>query len=162
MVCSWLSTLPPEVNQPRPLWANEGQPLMKTKTIIATSRPTTATTSEPSISSARPSDHRGTSSAARYSSSRRYPSVANYFYFLVLERLNAGTPPDLAMILPAIGLVRTQSANRCTSGFGLLVGVTKKMNRDSGYFSFLTFFAEQATPFRLTDLTDLSCQARPK
>ena len=49
-----------------------------------------------------------------------------------VTRLNAGTPPALAMILPAIGLVLTQSAKRCSAGDELFVGSTRKMNRDSG------------------------------
>ena len=71
------------------------------------------------------------------------PSVAIHrlYFFFLLVRLNAGTPPDFAMTFPATGLVRTQSANRWISGFEPLVGNTRKMNRDSGYFSFLTFFA---------------------
>ena len=44
----------------------------------------------------------------------------------------------------------------------LFVGSTRKMNLDSGYLSFLTCFALQATPLRVSFLTDRSCQARPK
>src|SRR3954447_4094473 len=98
MVCIWLSTLPSAVNHDSPLWENEGQPLTKTKTTIATSSPTTATTSAPRINSARRSESRGTSSAARYSSSmpRRYPSVAIYRLLLLAGLVERRNPARLS------------------------------------------------------------------
>src|SRR5215218_166704 len=56
---SWSSTSPPAPNQERPLCENDGQPWTKTVTIIASSSPTTAQTSTPSIRSTRWSDHLG-------------------------------------------------------------------------------------------------------
>src|SRR3954447_7125778 len=56
---SWSSTLPPAPNQARPLCENDGQPRTSTVTIIASSSPTTAQTSAPSIRSTRWSDHLG-------------------------------------------------------------------------------------------------------
>src|SRR4051794_606072 len=56
---SWSSTLPEELNQERPLWANEGQAWTKTVTISASSSATTPQTSAPSIRSTRWSDHFG-------------------------------------------------------------------------------------------------------
>ncbi len=114
---SWSSTLPPGPNQARPLCANDGQPRTKTVTIIASSRPTTAQTSAPSIRSTRWSDQRGPYSGVNSSS--------NCYFFGFL--LKAATPPALAITSPASGLVRAQSTNFCTAGLGLAVGRTMKM-----------------------------------
>src|SRR4029077_12060360 len=78
---SWSSTSPPAPNQERPLWAKEGQPWTSTVTIIASSSPTTAPTSAPSIPSTRWSDHRGPYSGG-YSSS-------NLQLLLLVERGHA-------------------------------------------------------------------------
>src|ERR1700733_7916801 len=83
---SWSSTSPPAPNQARPLWENEGQPWTSTVTIIASSSPTTAQTSAPSIRSTRWSDHRGPYSGG-YSSS-------NLQLLLLVERGDAAGLAD--------------------------------------------------------------------
>ncbi len=72
------------------------------------------------------------------------------------------TPPALLMISPASGLVRAQSTNFSTDGFGLAVGSTMKMYRDSGYFSgpTLMFFDSYAMPLTFRVLMPFFCQAR--
>ena len=71
-------------------------------TIIASSSPTTAQTSAPSIRSTRWSDHFGP-----YSGGVLLVQLPCFFGFL----LNAGTPPALLITSPASGLRRAQSMN---------------------------------------------------
>src|SRR6201999_1222831 len=87
------------------------------------------------------------------------PTRVPYFLAFLLK---AATPPALLMISPASGLVRAQSANFCTAGLGLVVGRTRKMYRDSGYFSgsTLMFFDSQVMPFTFTGLMPFFCHAR--
>src|SRR3954453_8741365 len=82
MALSWSSALPPAPNQARPLCENDGHPRTKTVTIIASSSPTTAQTSAPSIRSTRWSDHFGPYSG-------EYPS-SNWLVLLVERRNAAG------------------------------------------------------------------------
>ncbi len=88
------------------MWAKDGQARTKTVTISASSNPTTAQTSAPSIRSTRWSDHFGPYSG-RYSSS---------IYFFLAFLLKAGTPPALAITSPATGSRRAQSMNFCSAG----------------------------------------------
>src|ERR1700709_1957780 len=78
---SWSSTSPPAPNQERPVWEKEGQPWTSTVTIIASSSPTTAQTSAPSIRSTRWSDH-----FAPYSGES---SSFNFRLLLLVERRDA-------------------------------------------------------------------------
>ena len=116
---SWSSTLPPAPNQARPLCENDGQPRTRTVTIIASSSPTTAQTSTPSIRSTRWSDHFGPYSG-EYSSFNW-----NRYFFL----LNAGTPPALVITSPASGLSRIQSMNLVSAGGLGLPSPGRTMNR---------------------------------
>src|SRR4029077_17186856 len=84
---SWSSTLPPELNQARPLCENDGQPLTRTVTIIASSRPTTAQHSAPSVRSTRWSDHFGPYSG-------EYSSFNCQLRLLVERRDAAGLADD--------------------------------------------------------------------
>src|SRR5690242_5742064 len=59
----WLSTLPPDPNQARPLCEKDGHALWRTMPSIASTNATSPQTSAPSISSARRSVHRGGSSS---------------------------------------------------------------------------------------------------
>ena len=54
------------------------------------------------------------------------------------------------MISPASGLLRAQSMNFVTAGFGL-GGRTRKMYLESGYLNFLIGAGEQGTPLTFTE-----------
>ena len=119
------------------------------------------TTSAPSMSSARRSDEprnlfRGQVFllvVEEVSLSRHPPSTSSCSWL----RLNAGTPPALAMILPGDRAVPDPVDELAAApGSEPFVGSTRKMYRDSGYLSFLTCFALQGTPLTFSVLTALA------